>query len=119
MVLSHCSHPRHDMLSLTSSVKALHRVVQSTSDPSGAVTTPAAPLLALPGKQYPLKFDGSDFQINGKFVRLPNGEACRRNPRDQQDADTADSVWDSSVVYSSSRVASVITFIGARQTVRA
>ncbi|EER16953.1 Protein C14orf138, putative [Perkinsus marinus ATCC 50983] len=71
-------------------------VIEESHD--GAVTTPAAPLLALPGKQYPLKFDGSDFQINGKFVRLPNGEACRRNPRDQQDADTADSVWDSSVV---------------------
>ncbi|KAF4694011.1 hypothetical protein FOZ60_009448 [Perkinsus olseni] len=57
-----------------------------------------APLLALPGKQYPLKFDGSDFHINGKFVRLPNGAASRRDPQDQQDADTADSVWDSSVV---------------------
>ncbi|KAF4728892.1 hypothetical protein FOZ62_010399 [Perkinsus olseni] len=57
-----------------------------------------APLLALPGKQYPLKFDGSDLNINGKFVRLPNGAASRRDPQDQQDADTADSVWDSSVV---------------------
>ncbi|KAF4661547.1 hypothetical protein FOL47_006636 [Perkinsus chesapeaki] len=57
-----------------------------------------APLLALPGKQYPFQYDGKDFQINGKFIRLPNGEESRRHPEDQQDADTADSVWDSSVV---------------------
>jgi len=59
------------------------------------VFSPSGPLLALPGRQFDYRFDG-DFCIDG--VAVVFGAAARRESEERQHGDTADSVWDGTVV---------------------
>ena len=60
------------------------------------IPPPVPPLLALPYKRFIFKFDGTDFQINSKPLRLCEPIANRAST-EAIDGDTGNTVWDAAV----------------------